>query len=54
MDDIDWELQLEKQRQKAPALIDLLNATQCQELDVDGVCIHQTSLILFIKDRNND
>ncbi|KAJ0024578.1 hypothetical protein Pint_07526 [Pistacia integerrima] len=36
INNIDWELQLEKQRQNALALIDLLNATQCQELDVDG------------------
>ncbi|XP_044505503.1 structural maintenance of chromosomes flexible hinge domain-containing protein GMI1 isoform X4 [Mangifera indica] len=36
IDNSDWERQLVKQRQKAPAFIDLLNSTQCRELDVDG------------------
>ncbi|XP_010267594.1 PREDICTED: uncharacterized protein LOC104604778 isoform X2 [Nelumbo nucifera] len=35
--DIDeWNLQLEKQRQKAPAVIDVLNVEQCQQLEIDG------------------
>ncbi|EOY23564.1 Gamma-irradiation and mitomycin c induced 1, putative isoform 1 [Theobroma cacao] len=36
IDDTDWDCQLEKQCQKAPSRIDLLNAKQCQELEVDG------------------
>ncbi|WRX18062.1 hypothetical protein QQP08_010549 [Theobroma cacao] len=36
IDDTDWDCQFEKQSQKAPTRIDLLNAKQCQELEVDG------------------
>ncbi|XVF10079.1 hypothetical protein REPUB_Repub07fG0152300 [Reevesia pubescens] len=34
--DFDWECQLEKQSQKTPSRIDLLNAKQCQELEAYG------------------
>ncbi|KAM1976756.1 hypothetical protein ACFX15_041359 [Malus domestica] len=32
----EWDNQLEKQRQKSPSTIDLLDAEQCQELDING------------------
>ncbi|KAL5567763.1 hypothetical protein UlMin_024338 [Ulmus minor] len=32
----EWNIQVEKQRQKSPSTIDLLSAEQCQELEVDG------------------
>ncbi|KAK1562477.1 hypothetical protein Q3G72_012590 [Acer saccharum] len=36
MDNIDWDQQVEKQLDKTPSTIDLLNTTQCQELGIDG------------------
>ncbi|XWS37991.1 hypothetical protein CRYUN_Cryun19dG0092200 [Craigia yunnanensis] len=36
INDTDWLRQLEKQSRKTPSTIDLLNAKQCQELEVDG------------------
>ncbi|KAK1571160.1 hypothetical protein Q3G72_012800 [Acer saccharum] len=36
MDNIDWDRQVEKQLDKTPSTIDLLNTTQCQELGIDG------------------
>ncbi|KAJ4726669.1 Protein defective in meristem silencing 3 [Melia azedarach] len=36
IDNIDWDRQLEKHRQKSPSTIELLNATECQELELDG------------------
>ncbi|KAL5738591.1 hypothetical protein ACOSP7_031352 [Xanthoceras sorbifolium] len=36
MDNIDWDRQVEKQLDKTPSTIDLLNATQCQELGIGG------------------
>ncbi|KAK3229717.1 hypothetical protein Dsin_001598 [Dipteronia sinensis] len=36
MDNIDWDRQVEKQLEKTPSTIDLLNTTQCQELGIDG------------------
>ncbi|PQQ04219.1 uncharacterized protein Pyn_24805 [Prunus yedoensis var. nudiflora] len=32
----EWDNQIEKQRQKSPSTIDLLDAEECQELGVDG------------------
>ncbi|XP_060675499.1 structural maintenance of chromosomes flexible hinge domain-containing protein GMI1 isoform X2 [Ziziphus jujuba] len=36
VESVEWDCQLEKRRQKAPATIDLLSETLCRELDVDG------------------
>ncbi|KAL5738604.1 hypothetical protein ACOSP7_031365 [Xanthoceras sorbifolium] len=36
VDNIDWDRQVEKQLDKTPSTIDLLNATQCQELGIGG------------------
>ncbi|KAK9036637.1 hypothetical protein V6N11_078631 [Hibiscus sabdariffa] len=36
IDDSGWELQLKKQIQKTPSRIELLNAEQCHQLEVDG------------------
>ncbi|KAK9292711.1 hypothetical protein L1049_020690 [Liquidambar formosana] len=32
----EWDHQLERQRQKAPSSIDVLNAKYCEELEIDG------------------
>ncbi|KAI9157714.1 hypothetical protein LWI28_026791 [Acer negundo] len=37
MDNIDWDRQVEKQLDKIPSTIELLNTTQCQELGIDGM-----------------
>ncbi|KAK2665304.1 hypothetical protein Ddye_003878 [Dipteronia dyeriana] len=41
LDNIDWDRRVEKQPDKTPSTIDLLNTTQCQALGIDGVKIHQ-------------
>ncbi|KAF5442725.1 hypothetical protein F2P56_035352 [Juglans regia] len=33
---IEWNCQVDKQRQKSPSIIDLLSVKQCQELEIDG------------------
>ncbi|KAK6250729.1 hypothetical protein SCA6_004734 [Theobroma cacao] len=50
IDDTDWDCQLEKQCQKAPSRIDLLNVKLCQELKVDGF---GDSYLLIIELSNN-
>ncbi|XP_043716489.1 structural maintenance of chromosomes flexible hinge domain-containing protein GMI1 [Telopea speciosissima] len=36
INDAEWNFHLEKQRQKAPSTIDVLNAQHCQQLELDG------------------
>ncbi|XP_042487826.1 structural maintenance of chromosomes flexible hinge domain-containing protein GMI1 isoform X2 [Macadamia integrifolia] len=36
INDTEWNFHLEKQRQKAPSTIDILNAQHCQQLELNG------------------
>ncbi|KAF8379724.1 hypothetical protein HHK36_029171 [Tetracentron sinense] len=40
----EWDYQLEKRRQKAPSIIDILSAQHCRQLDIDGVSLLQSAL----------
>lgn len=44
-----WDQQLEKYRQKSPSTIELLKETQCQELEIDGVCVDLPGCFRYIK-----
>lgn len=43
-----WDQQMEKYRQKSPSTIELLTETQCQELEIDGVCVNIPSCFRYI------
>lgn len=46
---------MEKHRQKSPSRIELLNEMQCEELEIDGVCVkYKPSYLLSINQEYNE